>query len=211
MILLDTNVVSETLRARPNDAVIAWIDQQPFALVHLCTPVLAELRLWRRTARCRRAERFPSDGDQPLRERDLSRTYPGVRHCSCREFGRLFAARRKMGRPIATIDAFIAAIALSQGATLATRNTRHFADLGLDLINPSSSVRQRSRRRSRMPLRLIFMGTPEFAVPTLRRDRRARPRRRGGLYARAEAGRPRHGACSPRRSSARRAASGCRC
>ena len=42
-----------------------------------------------------------------------------------------------------------------------------------------------------MPLRLIFMGTPDFAVPTLAADRRRRTRDRRGLYARAKAGRTR--------------------
>ena len=44
-----------------------------------------------------------------------------------------------------------------------------------------------------MPLRLIFMGTPDFAVPTLIELVGRRPRDRRGLYPRAEARRPRHG------------------
>ena len=55
-----------------------------------------------------------------------------------------------------------------------------------------------------MPLRLVFMGTPDFAVPTLLEIVGQRPRGRRGLYARAEARRAAAWSCSRRRSSARR-------
>lgn len=136
MILLDTNVVSETLQRQPNAAVIAWIDQQPSELMHLCTPVLAELRFGveRLDAGARKESlraainRFENE---LYRERILAFDI-----AASAEYGRLVAARRKIGRPIDQMDAFVAAIALSQGAILATRNTKHFADLGLELINP---------------------------------------------------------------------------
>jgi hypothetical protein len=43
MILLDTNVVSEVAKPRPNAGVIAWLDAQAAASLFLCAPVLAEL------------------------------------------------------------------------------------------------------------------------------------------------------------------------
>lgn len=46
------------------------------------------------------------------------------------------ARRRRDGRPIEIRDAQIAGIAAARRATLATRNTRHFADLGIALIDP---------------------------------------------------------------------------
>jgi predicted nucleic acid-binding protein len=56
---------------------------------------------------------------------DAAREYPGIA-----------AARRAMGRPITPFDAQIAAIALSHGAKLATRNTADFEHCGVALINP---------------------------------------------------------------------------
>jgi predicted nucleic acid-binding protein len=136
VILLDTNVVSESLQRQPDVAVVAWIDKQPFELLYVCTPVLAELRYG--------IERLDTGARKALLqtavdhiETDLYRgRILAFDIAASREYGRLFAARRKIGQPIGRMDAFVAAIALSQGAGLATRNTRHFADLGLDLINP---------------------------------------------------------------------------
>src|SRR3954470_10929672 len=43
MIVLDTNIISETMRLKPNGAVIAWLDDQVPSDLYLCAPVLAEL------------------------------------------------------------------------------------------------------------------------------------------------------------------------
>jgi predicted nucleic acid-binding protein len=48
----------------------------------------------------------------------------------------LAAVRKTLGRPIDMRDTFIAGIALAHGATLATRNTRHFEDLPSLVVNP---------------------------------------------------------------------------
>jgi predicted nucleic acid-binding protein len=51
-------------------------------------------------------------------------------------YASLSANRRRARRPISQADAMIAAIALSRGATLATRNVRDFVDCGIDVVNP---------------------------------------------------------------------------
>jgi predicted nucleic acid-binding protein len=51
-------------------------------------------------------------------------------------YGQIVAARKNSGRPISVLDAQIAAIALTAGARLATRNVKDFAGTGLRLINP---------------------------------------------------------------------------
>jgi hypothetical protein len=50
--------------------------------------------------------------------------------------GRIGATRRQLGRTIEVRDVQIAGIAIAREAKLATRNIRHFEDLGIDLINP---------------------------------------------------------------------------
>jgi len=46
------------------------------------------------------------------------------------------AERRRLGRRIDTVDTQIAGIAVSRGATIATRNVRHFGDLPIEVVKP---------------------------------------------------------------------------
>ena len=51
-------------------------------------------------------------------------------------YAQIGASRRSAGRPISQIDAIIAAITRSHGATLATRNAKDFEDCGVEVVNP---------------------------------------------------------------------------
>ena len=136
MILLDTNVISESFRRRPNRGVIAWANAQPVNELFICAPVLAELRFG--------AERLaPGRAQTHLRaaidyiENDYFRgrvwAFDGQ---AAAEYGRLTAERERMGRRINQMDGLIAAIAATHGAVIATRDVTDFADLGIDLVNP---------------------------------------------------------------------------
>jgi predicted nucleic acid-binding protein len=136
MILLDTNIVSEGLTRRPNAVVKAWIDAQSMNELYLCTPVLAELHF---------GAELLAEG---ARKRDLRAAIDRIEDslfrgrilaldvAAAKEYAHLMAGCRKVGRPIDLMDALIASIARSQCAILATRNVGHFADLGLEVINP---------------------------------------------------------------------------
>ena len=136
MILLDTNIVSETLRRAPDESVVAWLDAQPPNSLYLCTPVLAELLFGveklsagARKDRLRVAvERLEND---LYRDRILAFDL-----AAAKEYARIAAARAGGGRTIGQMDVLIAAIAVSYRTGLATRNIRHFSDLGIDVINP---------------------------------------------------------------------------
>jgi predicted nucleic acid-binding protein len=136
MILLDTNVISEHLRPRPNPNVIAWIDAQPANEVYICTPVLAELRFG--------AERLspgPKQSDlHAAIDRIESSLYQGrilpFDAAAAAQYGRLAANRERMGRCMGQMDGLIAAIALAHQATVATRDERDFAGLGFEVVNP---------------------------------------------------------------------------
>jgi toxin FitB len=136
MILLDTNVVSEAWRPKPTAAVIDWMDAQPATSLYICTPVLAEL--WfgvERLPASRRRDRIGA-----LVDRLETDTYRGriltLDAAAATEFGRLAAKRERAGRRMQPMDALIAAVARSNGATLATRDIDDFADLDLTLVNP---------------------------------------------------------------------------
>ncbi|HVU42460.1 MAG TPA: type II toxin-antitoxin system VapC family toxin [Xanthobacteraceae bacterium] len=136
MIVLDTNIISEAFRIAPNSTVRSWLDAQKPADLFLCAPVLAELRygIERLSVGARRTglEQMISRVESELFE---SRILPFDREAAY-EFGRIQARRVNLGRPISTMDALIAAIAVSNRMAIATRNTGDFAELGLDVINP---------------------------------------------------------------------------
>jgi predicted nucleic acid-binding protein len=136
MILLDTNVVSEGWKPKPNPQVVAWLNAQPADSVYICIPVFAELRFG-----VELLDPGPrKDRLQAWVDRLETEVYQGqiltLDLLAAHEFGRLAARLQKSGRRMDPMDAMIAAIALAHGMTLATRDTQDFADLGLDLINP---------------------------------------------------------------------------
>ncbi len=135
MILLDTNVVSENFRPHPAPVVVAWIDSQEPRDLYLCSPVLAELRFG--------AERLPAGRAQDHLRRTIDQiedAFDGrvlqFDAAAAAQYGQISAKRERMGRPMGQMDALIAAIALVEGASLATRDVSGFSDVGLALINP---------------------------------------------------------------------------
>jgi predicted nucleic acid-binding protein len=136
MILLDTNVVSELMRARPHKSVLEWLDSQPWDTLYLCAPVLAELLYG--------IDRLPNGRRKDLFVEALTRIetelYGGrvlsFDQSAAAHYARLTVARERRGHRMQQMDALIAAIAATHGASIATRDMRGFASLGLDLINP---------------------------------------------------------------------------
>jgi toxin FitB len=136
MIVLDTNVVSEAFRKAPNATVRTWLDAQAPTDLFLCAPVLAELRygIERLAPGARKTaleEMLLNVETELFDNRILS-----FDRTSAYEFGRILVRRNSMGRPMATMDALIAAIAISHRMALATRDIVDFSGLELDLINP---------------------------------------------------------------------------
>ena len=136
MILLDTNVVSEVMRPRPDSVVENWLDRQPPEELWTAAVVLAELfggievmPLGRKQLDLRKIveEMIAEDFQGRILLLDLA-----VARC----YGQILSARRRIGRPIREMDALIAATALANGAALATRNTSDFEDCGIQMVNP---------------------------------------------------------------------------
>ncbi len=136
MIVLDTNVVSEFTRSKPDDAVLTWYDRHDTSSLYLCGPVVMEMaygaeRFLRKTG----SERFVRVVERLLNDefqnRILDFVYPAPVLA-----GRMRARREDVGRPLSVVDAMIAAICMAHDATLATRNLRDFDGLDLAVVNP---------------------------------------------------------------------------
>ncbi len=136
MILVDTNIVSEAMKLQPDRAVTAWVNAQAWDSLYLCTPVLAELRYGiERLARGRRKNLLAAGLDRVENELYHGRIL-SFDQAAAVNYGRLTVNREQQGRRMEQMDALIAAIALTHGAIVATRDVRDFADLGLEVINP---------------------------------------------------------------------------
>jgi predicted nucleic acid-binding protein len=135
MIVLDTNIVSELMRATPAPAVLAWLQQASSTGLYTTAVTVAEIRYGiarlplghrRETLHQAANEIFAAFPRQVL-PFDLA---------AATAYADLVAGRERDGNPISGFDAQIAAICRSQAATLATRNTKDFADTGVTIIDP---------------------------------------------------------------------------
>jgi toxin FitB len=136
MIVLDTNVVSELMRPQPDTAVSAWLDDQSEEELWITSVVEAELHSGVDLLPAGRKQRALRDAVEGMISVDFQGRILDFDGRAARHFGKIFAHRQEIGRPIDQMDALIAATALSHGATLATRNTPDFEHCGIRLVNP---------------------------------------------------------------------------
>lgn len=136
MILLDTNVLSELMKAKPAPEVVAWIDQQPAGQLYISAITVAEILYG--IARLPDGKRKTSFADlaRLMFDEDFAgRILPFDTEAASR-YASLAAASEAQGRVADMADAQIAAIAALYDAPVTTRNVRHFDHLGVSVINP---------------------------------------------------------------------------
>ncbi|MDK9702235.1 MAG: type II toxin-antitoxin system VapC family toxin [Sulfuritalea sp.] len=135
MIVLDTNVVSEAMKAEPNPAVRTWLDEQAAETLYLTSVTLAELLFGigaLPTGRRKEVLAQTLDGLLALfGDRVLAFDTDAARH-----YAELAVTARAAGKGFPTPDGYIAAIATAHGFTVATRDAAPFKVVGINVINP---------------------------------------------------------------------------
>jgi toxin FitB len=137
--LLDTNVVSEWTKRRPDTGVVTWLAEADEDRVFISVVTLAELR--------HGIERLPAGGRRDRLDVWLTEQVPArfearvlpVDAETANSWGRVMARGQAAGRPVGSMDAFIAATAERHDLALVTRNVSDFDALGIRLINPWSN------------------------------------------------------------------------
>lgn len=136
MIVLDTNVLSEILRPAPEPRVVEWLSEQPRASVFTTTITRGEVLYGIRVLPAGKRRDGLWNAALQIFDVDLDGQVLGFDSAAADDYAEISATRRAAGRPIAQFDAQIAAITLSRGAQLATRNVRDFEGCGFEVINP---------------------------------------------------------------------------
>jgi toxin FitB len=134
--LLDTCVLSEFTRRKPEEKVIRWIDSIAEDQLFISVITIGEVQ--------RGIERLPESGRKTellvwmntgLSERFAGRMIPLAAETMFL-WGSLTARLEKLGQPLPVMDSLIAASALQHSLILATRNLADFVNCGVALINP---------------------------------------------------------------------------
>ncbi|WIY82362.1 type II toxin-antitoxin system VapC family toxin [Propionimicrobium sp. PCR01-08-3] len=135
MIVLDTNVISEVMRPRPEARVQAWLDGQSIDTLYVSSITVAELLfgvgalpVGARKDRLRKA----ADGLLAL----FAGRVLAFDQESARRYAEIAVDARRLGRSLAVADGYIAAIAASRSFAVATRNVSDFEYAGVEIINP---------------------------------------------------------------------------
>jgi len=136
-ILLDTNVLSELMRPQPDVQVLAWFDLNTESGYYTSAVTKAEILLGISLLPAGNRQIKLADAATEMFSEEFSGRCLPFDGQSAEIYAELVAERTRVGHPISTEDAQIAAITLSNHLCLATRNVKDFTGIeGLRLVNP---------------------------------------------------------------------------
>lgn len=139
MIILDTNVVSELMKASPAQRVVAWMTRQSTMSLYTTSVTQAEVLHGIALLPAGKRQKAFEEAAKAMFERAFDGRILPFGSDAAYPYARIAAERRRAGRPIAQLDAQIAAIARAAGAAIATRDTADFEGCGLVVIEPWST------------------------------------------------------------------------
>jgi predicted nucleic acid-binding protein len=136
MILLDTNVLSALMQREPDGKVVAWLDNQAAESIWISSITLFEAHYGLALLATGRRRKLLQERFDQLLQEDLEDRVLSFDVNAAAQAAQLAAERKARGRPVDMRDTFIAGIALAKHAALATRNTRHFDDVLVPVVDP---------------------------------------------------------------------------
>jgi predicted nucleic acid-binding protein len=139
MIVLDTNVISEAMKPEPDPAVRKWLDEQAAETLHLSSVTIAELLFGVGALHAGRRKQKMGTVLHGMLELFNGRILP-FDTGAARHYADLAVKARNAGKGFPTPDGYIAAIAVSHGFVVATRDTSAFDAADIPVINPWNAV-----------------------------------------------------------------------
>lgn len=139
MIVVDTNVVSEMMRAEPAPAVVSWLNDQEASSLFLTTITIGEIGYGLRILPQGKRRLLLEQGFERLLGEAFAGRVLAFDEEAARHYAEVMGRRKEMGRPLNILDGQIASIARANGCAVATHNVRDFVECGVDVINPFES------------------------------------------------------------------------
>ena len=135
--LLDTNVISEFMRPKPDEGVVAWLDRQNEENVWICSITQAEILSGLALMPEGKRKQGLMDVAATMFDEDFANRCFAFNSEAAVHYANIISERTRKGRPISVEDAQIAAIAKANGLSIATRNVTDFANIDdLVVLNP---------------------------------------------------------------------------
>lgn len=136
MIILDTNVLSAVMQQTPDPRIIAWLDRQPAESLWISSVTVFEIGFGLRLLDPGKRRDALEAAFKSAVEEDLEGRVLPFDRVAAEESAGIAARQRRAGLSVEIRDVEIAGIVAARRATLATRNTRHFSGIGINLIDP---------------------------------------------------------------------------
>jgi toxin FitB len=134
--LLDTNCISELVRARPDPRVLKWMEAADEILLHLSVLTLGEIRKGvAALPQSKRRTQLETWLELELQARFSGRVLPIDRSIADR-WGLLAAQVKRTGKSLSAIDGLLAATAMHHNLTIVSRNVSDFASTHVPVVNP---------------------------------------------------------------------------
>jgi predicted nucleic acid-binding protein len=134
--LLDTHVLSETMKPRPQAAIAAWMRAQPLRSLFTAAICQAEIMAGIAVLPTGRRRAELEAMAQAIFSQDFDGRILSFDAQAASAYAEIDAVRRQIGRSIETADLIVAATARAHGAAVVTRDTSGFEGCGLTLVNP---------------------------------------------------------------------------
>lgn len=136
MIILDTNIISALMRPQLNGSVRDWVDEQPSSQLWTTAISLLEIRSSLLFMPEGRRRNLLASGFDELLVRFFDKRILPFDAEAAEQAAKIDVIQHRSGRDIGSGDIQVSGICIARRATLATRNIRHFADLGIPLVDP---------------------------------------------------------------------------
>ncbi len=137
--LLDTCVISELVRATPNEKVINWINQIPDKRLFLSVITIGEIRKGITKLQNSNKKHQLTNWLNTLLEDYQARIYP-VDLAVAESWGSIQGKAEDNGTPVATADSLIAAVAQAHNLIVVTRNEKDFSPTNVTILNPWKNI-----------------------------------------------------------------------